>query len=327
MFEQSGKVTSDKLGEEGFEERDLDVREELLERPEPFRAKFRSGTPHRSGPTSQHQEFGGSRRLTAASPPSSLAAGLEVEVTGLRPVKRNAPAFFRDRVSPQPGEPFDRGASQVVSASVVGPTQSSTASLSTGQSTSYPEVTVPHFTDEEFDDWSDNDAGPSISVPSRAANRAGGGVDRTRPLPPLPPARAPRERQNVPSERSRDRNEYREARNHQGRGTPRGGVRQGAGRDARADSRQPEFTKAGHDRRGERSTTRHHPRNDRAVQEQPRGSRTSRNSADLVDTTAERLFGEGRHSASRWSGRSRHEGSRHTPHRSQPYRPPARMGR
>jgi hypothetical protein len=122
--------------------------------PSPFRAKFRAGTPRRkSEPVTAQESTPSNPSPSSSQRDPSLMPPLEIEITGLRPVKRHARAFFGEKKEFVPDltqrESTARGCSEdELSESSFEASLVSIDSLS--QETADQ---VPHFTDEEFDDW------------------------------------------------------------------------------------------------------------------------------------------------------------------------------
>ena len=305
MFEQSIKEAGVKDKGQAEEPRD-----EALDRPEPFRAKFRRGTPHRSDTTSQHTETTVPQHsivppLSTVSPrPASLAARVEIEVTGLRPVKRNAPAFFTDRSSSPHAElpvrsPDGGDSNQDQNKQISSSSPSSSVPVLSSEPRSYPEAAVPHFTDEEFDDWADFQTPKAISEQSRHSLRSEGRVPHSGPI-----AAGFRQGWGPEGERSQKRIASPRGGHQQSRGAPRRAIPPES--RGRADDNRMGSARARHEPRKEGSATGRHHRHEGTSQGQLRQARTSRNSADLVDTTAERLYGGGAQSAPRWTGQPSH---------------------
>ncbi len=143
--------------------------------PSPFRAKFRAGTPRRkSEPVTVQESTPSITSPSSSQRDSSLMPPLEIEVTGLRPVKRHARAFFGEKkdvvsdgtqVGGTPGGGLENELSEsTFEASLV---SSDTQSEETADQ-------VPHFTDEEFDDWFEEPryrGNPSVTQEHRGGKR------------------------------------------------------------------------------------------------------------------------------------------------------------
>lgn len=297
---------------------------------EPFRAKFRTGTPRRKSDPVIPETEPSSGEKAPRNRSSSALPPLEIEVTGLRPIKRHAPAFFGDKQGSNhrdaakgqsyAGGPLDRYA----------PDRETVESFDTSGSNAGGDI-VPHFTDEEFDDWRElSDSGPIRPQPSllksgqtRGMLAHGAESRRTNHLTSTHrPARHGtnfnRDAYDGLTEQSDDGLlvEPRAGRRTEGFGRgPRGPEsypstvgRQGdRTRGRRAPERSPFNRTTSEDSRprGAREVSlepslRHHPRSDSrgkearfASREADKPLRSSRNSSELIDTTAERLYGKG----------------------------------
>jgi hypothetical protein len=265
---------------------------------EPFRAKFRSGTPRRKS------EPVASTSATSEKRSSSRLPQLEVEVTGLRPVKRHAPAFFRDRGGISDRDTTTQKVSADFENDILTPKRFNTEELQ-NNSTGTDADTVPHFTDEEFDDWVE---APRIAKLAHQPRNIPPTQDRKR----VGQGARPRRSQRVSNEH---RSDYQEARFNSDFSGQRENRRPVRSRNEYLEQSHPSSAHqlGGHhgQRRGSRgiqqeSRPQGHYREDRSFE--GRGTaqqhRSSRNSAELIDTTAQRLYGAEPSTRSGWTQRA-----------------------
>jgi hypothetical protein len=265
---------------------------------EPFRAKFRSGTPRRKSEPVASTSATSEKRSSSRLPP------LEVEVTGLRPVKRHAPAFFRDRGEISGRDTAPQKVSPDFENDILTPGRFHTEELHsnlTGAGTD----TVPHFTDEEFDDWVEAPRTEKLAhqprniAPVQDRRRVGQGAM------PRRPQRASREQ----------RPDYKEARLNSDFSGPKENRRPVRSRNEYTEQARPSSAQQLGGHPGQRRPSRGSPqerrpqghyRDDRSFE--GRGTaqqhRSSRNSAELIDTTAQRLYGAEPSTRSGWAQRA-----------------------
>jgi len=266
---------------------------------EPFRAKFRSGTPRRKS------ESVVSTGATSEKRSSSRLPSIEVEVTGLRPVKRHAPAFFRDRsgISSRDATPLNVGPDFETD---ILTSERFTPGELHGSSTRTEADTVPHFTDEEFDDWLE---APQIEKVAHQPRNITPTHDRRKVRQVATPQRS----QRAPDEQKPDYQAARFNSDSRGQKENRRTVRSRSGYREQARQSSVEQSR-GHpgQRRDSREITQERPqqghyRDDRSFESKglaARPHRSSRNSAELVDTTAQRLYGGESSSRSGWTQRA-----------------------
>ena len=264
---------------------------------EPFRAKFRSGTPRRKSESIVSTGATSEKRSSSRLPP------LEVEVTGLRPVKRHAPAFFGDKsgISGRDGTPQE--ISPDIEIDILTPERFISEGLQ-GNLNRTEADTVPHFTDEEFDDWVEAPRIEKVAqkprniVPIQDRRRVGQGAtprraqrDSNQQQPDYQAARLNSDSSCQKENRrpARSRTTSREQARSSSIEQPRG--HQGQRRDSRGIPREPR--------------PQSHYREDRSFESRrtAQPQRSARNSAELIDTTAQRLYGEPS-SRSGWTQRS-----------------------
>jgi hypothetical protein len=265
---------------------------------EPFRAKFRSGTPRRKSEPVASTSATSEKRSSSRLPP------LEVEVTGLRPVKRHAPAFFRDRGGINSRDTTPEKLSPDLENDILPPGRFVTEEFH-GNTTGTETDTVPHFTDEEFDDWVEAPRSeklvqqPRNIAPTHDRRRVGQGA-------------RPRRSQRASNEQRPDYQETRFNSDLSGQKENRRPVRS---RNEYSEQARPSSAQQLGGHHGQRRPSRGSPqerrpqghyRDDRSFERRGTAQqhRSSRNSAELIDTTAQRLYGAEPSTRSGWTQRA-----------------------
>jgi hypothetical protein len=265
---------------------------------EPFRAKFRSGTPRRKS------EPVASTSATSEKRSSSRLPSLEVEVTGLRPVKRHAPAFFRDRGEINGRDPTPQKVAQDFENDILAPGRFDTEELHKN-TTGTGADTVPHFTDDEFDDWLE---APRIAKLAHQPRNIAPARDRRR----VGQGARPRISLSASSEQRPDFQKARFNGDFNGQKENRRPVRS---RNEYPEQARPSSAQQLGGHHGQRRYSRRSPqerrpqdyyREDRPFEGRgtTQSQRSSRNSAELIDTTAQRLYGAEPSTRSAWAQRA-----------------------
>lgn len=298
---------------------------------EPFRAKFRTGTPRRNSDPVVTGMDSSSQGKSPRNHSSSALPPLEIEVTGLRPIKRHAPAFFGDKQGVNQRDASEEKSYRGGNLPTFAPDHQPAKSFHTRASIAGGDI-VPHFTDEEFDDWGKSSDSRPIrdqqnlvkARPNRGMRTCGSQSQRTNhPTSAAHPerhsAKFNHERLECLVEQSGDRVACEGRKNPQserlGRSprnyeshhsTPAGRLgdrTRGHRAPERGTNNRSSFEDARPRGAGDvqfSSPSRLHPRNISrgneprfSSRETERPNRSSRNSSELVDTTAERLYGKG----------------------------------